>query len=191
MPRDTPPPIPRPRPRNGGRRGNANNEPLGAGRESLQERQTQEPDLSLPSKPAVAAQTVYESAAQVRDLRKEAKQRFMPSVVKQKLDASKGKGRLLEEDEIEKLENEGYGDTTQGHKTGDARTHIPGYPGLTLNAAPAVDELRDEQSRLEEEEERFAKEMAMADQAEAEQPTEEERSMPRGVLLEEVVDENL
>ena len=138
MPRDTPPPVPRQRPetsrsQHGGTRGNANMEPLGTGREQLQDHPQHVPDLDLPPKPAALVQKVYESAPQVRDLRKEATRRFMPSVVKRKMDASRGKGRLLEVDELERLEKEGYGGTT------GAITEAVGMGFLPFNAAPVVE----------------------------------------------------
>ncbi|KAJ9663092.1 hypothetical protein H2201_005763 [Coniosporium apollinis] len=93
MPRDTPPPIPgRQRSRN------PNEEPLGS---------APRVPHALPPKPA--AQTVYTSAPVVRDLRKEAA-RFMPAAVAQKMRAAKGGGRLLEAEELERLERAGYGD---------------------------------------------------------------------------------
>ncbi|KAF2810051.1 uncharacterized protein BDZ99DRAFT_498263 [Mytilinidion resinicola] len=96
MPRDTPPPLPRrhvSRPDN-----NANDTPLG------------DPRLPhvLPPKPV--AKIVYESAPQLRDLRKEATSKFVPTAVQSKLKLAKGgvQGRLLEPEELEKLEKEGY-----------------------------------------------------------------------------------
>ena len=194
MPRDTPPPIPRNRPgssrpnRGGG--GNANIEPLG--RERLQDRATHTPDLSLPPKPVAAVQKVYESAPQVRDLRKEATQKFVPSVVKRKIDASKGKGKLLEEEEVEKLENEGYGAIASG-----AGAEPLGNRPPIVNPAPVVDEgagreqddrqLSSAQRRLDEEEEMFAREMAMAEEAEDGDGLQSRK----GVTMEDVEDEDL
>ena len=156
-------------------------EPLGGGREHLQDRDTQTPDLSLPAKPTVTVQKVYESAPQVRDLRKEATQRFVPSVVKQKIDASKGKGKLLEEEELEQLEREGYGGTAPLRNPATVKAEVS-HP--IINAAPAVDDQGPdyEHRRLEEEEERFRREMAMAEE---ENPTDEYRH-GKGVTMEEV-----
>ncbi|KAL8784123.1 MAG: hypothetical protein Q9213_004182, partial [Squamulea squamosa] len=118
MPRDTPPPIPfqhRGRGRGGrgrgvnstgsGRGGNANMEPLGEGRvtHALPAR----PD-SVPPAVVVVPKTTYEAKPVVRDLRKEAVKAFMPAVVARKVQAVKGGGgRLLEEEEVETLEREG------------------------------------------------------------------------------------
>ena len=201
MPRDTPPPIPRQRrpfvARTGGGGGNANMEPLGAGREHLQDRPSEAPDLSLPPKPEAVVQKVYESAPQVRDLRKEATQRFMPTVVKRKIDAIKGKGRLLEEEEMESLEKEGYAGAT------DSAVALAPV-GMKMDAAPAINDNQggarenrrwdEEQARrLAEEEERSALEMEMAGQAEDGDEREEVAAAIQGkrVMLEEVEDEDL
>ena len=171
MPRDTPPPVPRQRSetsrsQHGSSRDNANMEPLGTGREHLQDRPQHMPDLALPPKPAALVQKVYESAPQVRDLRKEATQRFMPSVVRRKIDTSKGKGRLLEEDELEKLEKEGYAGTTGAipEAVGDECPPVNGAPavGHKLGGVGEYGSVENEQERsLAEEERRFATEMAM------------------------------
>lgn len=96
MPRDTPPPIPRrqhhPRNNDNGRNNAA--------------------DTSLPPKPVVQSQTVYSAAPVMRDLAKESR-RFVPAVVAQNLARKKGDiggGRLLEPEELDKLEKAGYGD---------------------------------------------------------------------------------
>lgn len=168
MPRDTPPPIPFQRHRQrgpdfGGAGGNANMEPLGEGRGGGE----REPH-ALPEKPQMVAQTVYEAKPAVRDLRKEAVNRFVPTVVKRKLDASKGGvgGRLLEEEEVEKLEREGYGVKAMGTRDEAAATRVDPVPKVGEEAGG--NDLRD----LEEEEERFRREM-------------------RHVQMEEVDDEDL
>lgn len=60
---------------------------------------------------SVEAKTVYSAAPVHRDLRKEATSRFVPAAVAQKLSAAKGKtpGKLLEPEELDKLEKQGYG----------------------------------------------------------------------------------
>ncbi|KAI0385068.1 WW domain binding protein 11-domain-containing protein [Hypomontagnella monticulosa] len=100
MPRDTPPPIPKEimdkwyAKRRAAR--NANDTPLGG-----QDRQ------STPPAP-VEAKTVYEAKPVVRDLRKEAVSAFMPTAVRMKMDKSKGQGGLMEPEEADRLEREGY-----------------------------------------------------------------------------------
>jgi hypothetical protein len=82
MPRDTPPPIPR--------------------RHNQQAQADGEP-APEPKK----AQIVYEAAPEVRNFLKEAT-KFMPTAVANKMKLAKGEGRLLEPDEFDKLQEEGY-----------------------------------------------------------------------------------
>ena len=194
-PKDTPPPVPRQQRRDGPPRysTNANNEPLGAERRIPDRTEKDEtvPDTSLPAKPTPVTRTTYESAPQVRDLRKEATARFVPQVVRKKIDATKGKGgKLLEEEEVEALEKEGYGGS------GNAGSRI-GVGGVVVDAAPAVgeevggvEERERERRRLEEEEERFRREMETEIDV-GEEREGEERMGPRGVEVEEVSDEDL
>lgn len=86
MPRDTPPPIPR--------------------RHQRQSQNEEAPAAPEPKK----AQIVYEAAPQVRDFLKEAT-KFMPTAVANKMKLAKGEGRLLEPEEFDKLQGEGYMDT--------------------------------------------------------------------------------
>lgn len=94
MPRDTPPPIPR----EFQRRKDAN-----AGVEG-----GRGPHL-LPAKPLEAeSRTVYEAKPEIRDLRKEAVNKFIPAAVRAKHDSIRGQGKLLEPDELDRLEKAGY-----------------------------------------------------------------------------------
>lgn len=185
-PEDTPPPVPRrqrpnrPRPST-----NANAEPLGAERRLPARLDGAElgqmPDTTLPPKSVV--RTTYESAPRVRDLRKEATARFVPSAVRRKIDATRGKGgTLLEEDEVERLEKEGYGVGARSYDTGGGSGAIK---GVIVDAAPEVAEGDDGERRLREEEERFSREMEMVEEL------GEEGEGPRGVRMEEVSDEDL
>jgi hypothetical protein len=161
MPKDTPPPIPLQARRNRERHGtNANAEPLGG--ERLPH--------ALPEKPALVPQvkTTYESAPQVRDLQKEAVARFVPNVVRKKQEVVRGTGGLVEPEEFDRLEREGYAHgasvTNQNEPRGQANPrHIPSGTG------PDGDT---EAKRLAEEEERFQREL-------------------RQVMIEEVSDEDL
>lgn len=109
MPRDTPPPIPKEvmdkwwAKRRAKRNTNANMEPLGGDRETGGRGERHQ---STPV-PVVETKTVYEAKPMVRDLRKEAAV-FVPSVVRQKLDKTQGKGGLMEPEEADRLEREGY-----------------------------------------------------------------------------------
>ena len=180
-PRDTPPPIP---PQHHRRQGNttstsvstnANTEPLGTNCRIPSHNRKREgegeaggeggevvvPDTSLPSKPKpviAQAKTTYESAPVVRDLRKEATSRFVPSAVRRKIEATKGRGgRLLEEEEVRELEAEGYGGRA-GEWSGKGRR---------VGGSDAAPKMRDGEDRerekrmLEEEEERFRREVEM------------------------------
>ena len=169
MPRDTPPPIPsyrarqreRPVQHGGGSGTNVNSIPLGEGRGGGE----REPH-ALPERPpevTVQAQTVYEAKPAVRDLRKEAVSRFVPAVVQKKLQAKKGAvgGRLLEEDELQRLEKEGYGAVESLGKSVESRAETM-----------VETEGRANKATLDAEEERFEREM-------------------RSVQLEEAKDEDL
>lgn len=111
MPRDTPPPIPKEvmdkwwAKRRAKRNANANNEPLG--RDRGIGGGDQENQESYNSRPAVETKTVYEAKPVVRDLRKEAVS-FVPAVVRMKLDKTQGVGGLMEPEEADRLEKEGY-----------------------------------------------------------------------------------
>lgn len=126
MPRDTPPPIPKEvldkwyqarRERNQqhqqqqqGTRGagtSANNMPLG-GNARVFGRAEGEEDTAQQPKPVVEARTVYEAAPEIRDLRKEAVSAFLPAAVRLKMEKAKGKGGLVEPEEADALEREGY-----------------------------------------------------------------------------------
>ena len=163
MPRDTPPPLSayderRRNHRRGGQvGGNANLEPLGHSRVAEEKALHQ-----LPSKPEVAARTTYEAKAMVKDLRKEAIKAFVPNVVARKAAAAKGgvTERLLKEEEVDKLEREGY------------REHKRENKGEEVDAGEAVDNApprnvvesnlgEDEQTRLDAAMERFSREVHM------------------------------
>ncbi|KAJ5772384.1 WW domain binding protein 11 [Penicillium odoratum] len=120
MPRDTPPPIPR-QPR---KRGEGDREPERRG------------PHALPSRPpGPEAKKVYEAKPEIRDLRKEAVNKFIPAAVRMKQESIRGHGKLLEPEEMDKLEKAGYSAGTQ-------------QPAKT-----------DEQISLEEEERRFKNEL--------------------------------
>ncbi|KAI9804945.1 MAG: hypothetical protein M1833_006248 [Piccolia ochrophora] len=148
MPRDTPPPIPPEFLRPGRDRSNPNLEPLPAGGPRMPHALPEKPET-----PSVPVQTVYEAKPVVRDLRKEAVSAFVPAAVRSKLEASRGQGKLLEPEEKDKLEAEGYGGVGGGK--GDA-----GGGG----EAPDVDAF----NALEEEERRFQRELRGVEMEEVE-----------------------
>lgn len=120
MPRDTPPPIPKEildawyakrREKRNANMTNANTEPLGEkNRLGDKGQETPNTDKPIPSKPV--SKKVYESAAVIRDLTKESLKAFVPTAVQMKLQKGKGQGGLLEPEEADHLEREGYLKTT-------------------------------------------------------------------------------
>ncbi|KAM0722284.1 hypothetical protein Q7P37_001725 [Cladosporium fusiforme] len=127
MPRDTPPPIP--------------NQPRKAH------------DLPAKPVPAVPAQTVYSSAPQLRDLKKEAV-RFMPSAVAAQKARTKGQGRLLEPEEADRLEKAGY---MAAQKAAEAGEKEERFRQLEQQAKAPV---QNQDIDMEEETRRFEAEMA-------------------------------
>lgn len=114
MPRDTPPPIPKEildewyakrRAKRAAQATNANSEPLGDVKGGRDVGQGQRQTTPVP---AVESRTVYEAKPVLRDLQKEAVSAFVPTVVKMKLDKVKGQSGLMEPEEADQLEREGY-----------------------------------------------------------------------------------
>ena len=144
MPRDTPPPIPKDvmdkwwAKRRAKRNTNANLEPLGSGNDTGGRGERQQ---STPA-PVVEAKTVYEAKPMVRDLRKEAVA-FMPTVVRQKLDKSHGKGGLIEPEEADRLEREGYLKSS-GQAHGTESTEVDAEPAPASRQV-LVEEVEDEE----------------------------------------------
>ena len=162
MPRDTPPPIPRQQ------------------RERFADPQIgpdgQRVPHALPTKPAApsTSKTVYSAAPQIRDLKKEAV-KFMPSAVAAQKKRVKGEGRLLEPEEIDKLEKAGY---YAAQKAADAASDETTFrEARSVARAGAMDK-----ADLDEEERRFEEELARMEAEEALQG-------PRAVQVEEVEDE--
>lgn len=155
MPRDTPPPIPKEvldkwyqarrermglnRERdNAGRGTNANLVPLGEnhrGRGSGSE--------SAVNVPKVEPKTVYEAKPVIRDLRKEAVA-FVPAAVRVKMEKGKGIGGLVEPEEADRLEREGYMKTSRSEEKGDANLETQEYPSQQGPRAVMMEEVEDE-----------------------------------------------
>lgn len=153
MPRDTPPPLPRrPRPHH------------------QDARQAGQPH-GLPPKPEVkpVAQTTYSSAPQVRNLRKEATAKFVPAAVaarlkqRQAMQGGDASGRLLEPEEVDKLEQDGYldarmaADEAAKEEAFDevARTGAVGGGELSIEEEEAAFEKELREVELEEKKEGF------------------------------------
>lgn len=152
MPKDTPPPMLHRR--NDRQATNANAEPLSSSRAG-----DRKPYEEFAGQIVTLPKTTYESAPQIRDLRKEAISRFVPDVVRKKQDALKGTGRLMEPEELDKLEREGY----RGQKDGQSAGILPQQPTSLLSSGPVPDaKSRDDDAearRMAEEEERFQRDM--------------------------------
>ena len=104
MPRDTPPPIPKEVMDKwwAKRRARRDAERAEAGGDEKRKETTQK--QAPPSEP----QTVYESKPMVRDLKKEAVAAFVPTSVLMKMRKTKGQDGLMEPEEADRLEKEGY-----------------------------------------------------------------------------------
>lgn len=142
MPRDTPPPIPKEvldkwwAKRRAKRAANANDMPLGRDRGIGGEAH----EVSTPAPaPVIPAKTVYEAKPIVRDLRKEAVA-FVPTVVRTKLDKGQGKGGLIEPEEADQLEQEGYLKTTGAASTAMEIDSTPAPRQVTLEEVEDDDE---------------------------------------------------
>ncbi len=155
MPRDTPPPIPKEildkwyqarRDRHGysagGRGGqgtNANNTPLGEMSRFRPETGEGSSAEGLRPKPTVEVKTVYEAAPVIRDLRKEAVSAFVPAAVRMKMQKAKGVGGLVEPEEADRLEKEGYLGTLTGESDGQRRERSSRDPRAAM-----VEEVEDD-----------------------------------------------
>jgi hypothetical protein len=149
MPRDTPPPIPRPARRR-----------ADGGNETSQRDDGARGPHELPPKPSPAAQTIYSAAPQIRDLRKEATARFVPAVVQKKLEQVKGQGRLLEPEELDRLEQEGYRDAGKATEAAvQEAQHGMMAVENEMARQEAADTSMDPDQTLKEEEERFEREL--------------------------------
>lgn len=155
MPRDTPPPIPQ--------------EYFRRKRKGAEHAEGRQGPHPLPAKPPVPeTKTVYEAAPAVRNLREEAVNKFVPAAVRMKQQAVKGQGKLLEPEEMDRLEKTGYVPGTSTTTTESAReeTTAPvtgqtatGHPAATASSVADVDADGQRQRQLEEEEERFNREL--------------------------------
>ncbi|KAF4819360.1 Protein saf1 [Colletotrichum tropicale] len=109
MPRDTPPPIPKEVLDKWYAKRRARRQAEQAERNENEKSDEKEQKTSTP---APEAKTVYEAKPMVRNLQKEAVAAFVPTAVRMKLDKGKGQGGLMEPEEADRLEREGYLKTT-------------------------------------------------------------------------------
>ena len=155
MPEDTPPPIPREF-----RRGNYHNRTSTDPAHQQQSQGNAHPS-NKSTVPAVESKTTYSSAPQIRDLKKEAVGRFVPDVVRRKQEAVKGgpAGRLLEPEEMDRLEAEGYLSQKQKQKAGQDEDQVNEQQPTKTTALTNLEDLQ--ARRLAEEERRFLQELEM------------------------------
>lgn len=148
MPRDTPPPISKDvmdkwwAKRRAKRNANANIQPLGRDRGFGGEAQESQGSTPAPA-PVVEAKTVYEAKPIVRDLRKEAVA-FVPTVVRTKLDKSQGKGGLIEPEEADRLEEEGYMKPAAGEHNAES-TNMEEAGSATASRQVTMEEVDDDE----------------------------------------------
>lgn len=154
MPRDTPPPIAKEvldkwyqarRERlglnkdrdNAGRGTNANSTPLGDNDRRIG-------GAGQARTPLVEVKTVYEAKPVIRDLRKEAVS-FVPAAVRVKMEKGKGVGGLLEPEEADRLEKEGYLRTNRPADESDHKTMEDGQHSTQQGSkAVMMEEVEDE-----------------------------------------------
>lgn len=105
MPRDTPPPIPKEvMDKWYAKRRARRDAEMAAKREEEEATSAKKVESQTP----VETKTVYEAKPVVRDLRKEAVSAFVPTSVRMKLSKGQGQGGLIEPEEADRLEKEGY-----------------------------------------------------------------------------------
>lgn len=165
MPKDVPPPIPREHFRDSQASDNGPRWPHA---------------LPLKPIPAAPAQTVYSSAPQLRDLKKEAV-RFMPAVVAQHRNRVKSQGRLLEPEEADKLEKSGYIAAQKAADEASLEARFEQVNSEVRGEEMLSRGLNDEE--LEAETKRFEEELAGI------YPEEDSGVVGRGVQMEQVEDE--
>ncbi|KAI9698564.1 MAG: hypothetical protein M1820_007454 [Bogoriella megaspora] len=168
MPRDTPPPIPRPQRERPDPRGNPNEVPIA----------NHEGPHPLPAKPKTTQQTTYEAAPQVRDLRKEAVSGFIPAAVQRQLAGRKGAGtgvnsRLMEPEEADALEREGLRDAERvAQAEADELSHrmmqVEAVKGLRLGEEDDMGDVDESLADLEREEAAFQREVRNVEMEEVE-----------------------
>lgn len=122
MPRDTPPPIPKEvldgwYARRRAQRAARDGERQGGGRSNNSDNRKKEGEEKV--KPVVESRTVYEAKPVTRNLQKEAVAAFVPSAVKSKLTKGSGQGGLMEPEEADALERQGYMASTTKKETGE------------------------------------------------------------------------
>ncbi|KAM0246074.1 hypothetical protein ACHAQJ_010354 [Trichoderma viride] len=152
MPRDTPPPIPKAEmdkwyakrrakwnAENAARRGDDN-----AGGDEARDGQDNYRGKGRERAPVVESRTVYEAKPVVRDLRKEAVSAFVPTSVQMKMNKGKGQGGLMEPEEADRLEKEGYLKLASGSGQADVEAEAERVAASSRNVM--MEEVEDEEA---------------------------------------------
>ncbi|KAH7304971.1 WW domain binding protein 11-domain-containing protein [Stachybotrys elegans] len=139
MPRDTPPPIPKDVMDKWYAKRRARREAENAAK---RERDGEE---SVPQNkaPAVESKTVYEAKPIMRNLRQEAVSAFVPTAVQMKLNKGQGAGGLLEPEEADQLEQEGYLRLSTTTTQSQSRPQTQGESSRKVTVEEADDEEED------------------------------------------------
>ncbi|PNP39298.1 hypothetical protein TGAMA5MH_08716 [Trichoderma gamsii] len=160
MPRDTPPPIPKAEmdkwyakrrakreAENAARRrdDNAHDNEAGDGQDRDFKGKGRDREAQ---KPAVESKTVYEAKPVVRNLRQEAVSAFVPTSVQMKMNKGKGQGGLLEPEEADRLEKEGYLKLASGNEQDEAENDEKADAGRVASSSRNVmmEEVDDEEA---------------------------------------------
>ncbi len=145
MPRDTPPPIPKDvldewYAKRRARRNAENAARQDARGETDKDKDT---DKAKQAAPVVEHKTVYEAKPVIRDLRQEAVSAFVPAAVQAKMMKGKGQGGLMEPEEADRLEREGYLKTTA--EVGEQpKSEPPGPENAAVSLSATVEDIEDE-----------------------------------------------
>ncbi|KFH43314.1 hypothetical protein ACRE_059550 [Hapsidospora chrysogenum ATCC 11550] len=142
MPRDTPPPIPKDVMDKWYAKRRARREAENAARQ----KDTKEEEAKKSEAPAVESKTVYSAEPVRRDLRKEAVSAFVPTSVQMKMAKGKGQGGLIEPEEADKLEREGYLKTrVRDGSSSPVATHADGEQAPPPRTATVEEVIEDEE----------------------------------------------
>ncbi|KAJ6444086.1 sodium/hydrogen exchanger family protein [Purpureocillium lavendulum] len=144
MPRDTPPPIPKDVLDVWFAKRRARRNAENAARQDNREEGDKDTDKTKREAPAPTEhKTVYEAKPVMRDLRQEAVSAFVPAAVQAKMMKGKGQGGLMEPEEADQLEREGYLKTTTGAGESPAN-EAPGPAQTSTSLSATVEEVEDE-----------------------------------------------
>lgn len=125
MPRDTPPPMPKEVMDKWYAKRRARRDAENAAKQDDKNANNTEIKNRRFEEPVAEAKTVYEAKPIMRDLRKEAVSAFVPLAVKLKMDKGQGQGGLMEPEEADKLEQEGYLKSTDRAKADGSSGSAP------------------------------------------------------------------